>query len=84
LGSMGVLFMDVLPWLLGITVGILQIIYLIKREHNLVLGPPYEEPPTEAETLEAGYIKGYVSEQEYSEGLGSLNQEPKEQNEPPF
>ncbi len=61
-----------------------QIIYLIKREHNLVLGLPYEEPPTEAETLEAGYIKGYVSEQEYSEGLGSLNQEPKEQNEPPF
>ena len=31
LGSMGVLFMDVLPWLLGITVGILQIIYLIKN-----------------------------------------------------
>ena len=31
LGSMGVLFMDVLPWLLGITVGILQIIYLIKK-----------------------------------------------------
>jgi hypothetical protein len=26
--SMGVLFMDVLPWVLGITVGILQIIYL--------------------------------------------------------
>ena len=31
LGSMGVLFMDVLPWVLGITVGILQIIYLIKQ-----------------------------------------------------
>ena len=31
LGSMGVLFMDVLPWALGITVGILQIIYLIKK-----------------------------------------------------
>jgi len=31
LGSMGVLFMDVLPWILGITVGILQIIYLIKQ-----------------------------------------------------
>jgi len=31
LGSMGVLFMDVLPWALGITVGVLQIIYLIKQ-----------------------------------------------------
>tara|TARA_Y100000034_G_scaffold81517_1_gene97717 strand:+ start:364 stop:501 length:138 start_codon:yes stop_codon:yes gene_type:complete len=31
LGSMGVLFMDVLPWILGITVGVLQIIYLIKQ-----------------------------------------------------
>ena len=31
LGSMGVLFMDMLPWLLGVTVGILQIIYLIKK-----------------------------------------------------
>ena len=31
LGSMGVLFMDLLPWVLGITVGILQIIYLIKQ-----------------------------------------------------
>jgi len=31
LGSMGVLFMDILPWFLGITVGILQIIYLIKK-----------------------------------------------------
>ena len=31
LGSMGVLFMDILPWVLGITVGILQIIYLIKK-----------------------------------------------------
>jgi len=31
LGSMGVLFMDVLPWILGITVGILQIIYLLKQ-----------------------------------------------------
>jgi len=61
-----------------------QIIYLIQREHNLVIGSMYEEPPTEAETLEAGYIKGHVSEQEYNEGLGSLNQEPKEQNEPPF
>ena len=34
LGSMGVLFMDVLPWILGITVGILQIIYLIKQIRN--------------------------------------------------
>ena len=34
LGSMGVLFMDILPWLLGITVGILQIIYLIKKIRN--------------------------------------------------
>ena len=34
LGSMGVLFMDVLPWLLGITVGILQIIYLVKKIKN--------------------------------------------------
>ena len=34
LGSMGVLFMDVLPWLLGITVGILQIIYLVKKIRN--------------------------------------------------
>jgi|TARA_Y100000310_G_scaffold297880_1_gene331265 hypothetical protein len=32
--SMGVLFMDVLPWILGITVGILQIIYLIKQIRN--------------------------------------------------
>ena len=31
LGSMGVLFMDMLPWFLCITVGILQIIYLIKK-----------------------------------------------------
>ena len=31
LGSMGVLFMDVLPWILGITVGKLQIIFLIKQ-----------------------------------------------------
>jgi len=29
--SMGALFYDVLPWVLGITVGILQIIYLIKK-----------------------------------------------------
>ena len=29
--SMGALFYDILPWLLGITVGILQIIYLIKK-----------------------------------------------------
>ena len=29
--SMGVLFTDILPWVLGITVGILQIIYLIKK-----------------------------------------------------
>jgi len=28
LGSMGVLFMDVLPWALGITVGAMQIVYL--------------------------------------------------------
>ena len=31
LGSMGVLVTDLLPWLLGITVGMLQIIYLIKK-----------------------------------------------------
>ena len=31
LGSMGVLFTDLLPWILGITVGVLQIIYLIKQ-----------------------------------------------------
>ena len=31
LGSMGVLFMDVLPWFLGVAVGILQIVYLIKK-----------------------------------------------------
>ena len=31
LGSMGVLFTDLLPWALGITVGVLQIIYLIKK-----------------------------------------------------
>ena len=31
LGSMGALFMDVLPWALGIAVGVLQIIYLIKK-----------------------------------------------------
>ena len=31
LGSMGVLFTDLLPWVLGITVGVLQIIYLIKK-----------------------------------------------------
>ena len=31
LGSMGVLFMDVFPWFLGIAVGILQIVYLIKK-----------------------------------------------------
>ena len=29
--SMGVLFTDLLPWVLGITVGVLQIIYLIKK-----------------------------------------------------
>ena len=29
--SMGALFGDILPWLLGITVGVLQIIYLIKK-----------------------------------------------------
>ena len=29
--SMGVLFMDVLPWVLGITVGVLQIIYLLYK-----------------------------------------------------
>jgi len=29
--SMGALFMDVLPWILGITVGILQIIYLVHK-----------------------------------------------------
>ena len=31
LGSMGVLFMYVLPWFLGVAVGILQIVYLIKK-----------------------------------------------------
>ena len=31
LGSMGALFTDVLPWALGIAVGVLQIIYLIKK-----------------------------------------------------
>tara|TARA_Y100000310_G_scaffold290193_1_gene317173 strand:+ start:58 stop:207 length:150 start_codon:yes stop_codon:yes gene_type:complete len=31
LGSMGVLFMDILPWILGIAVGVLQIVYLIKK-----------------------------------------------------
>ena len=31
LGSMGVIFMDVFPWFLGVAVGILQIIYLIKK-----------------------------------------------------
>ena len=31
LGSMGVLFMDILPWFLGVAVGILQIVYLIKK-----------------------------------------------------
>ena len=31
LGSMGVLFTDLLPWVLGVTVGVLQIIYLIKQ-----------------------------------------------------
>ena len=31
LGSMGVLFMDVFPWFLGVAVGILQIVYLIKK-----------------------------------------------------
>ena len=31
LGSMGVLFTDVLPWFLGVAVGILQIVYLIKK-----------------------------------------------------
>ena len=37
LGSMGVLFTDLLPWVLGITVGVLQIIYLyykIKKAKN--------------------------------------------------
>ena len=29
--SMGALFYDVLPWLLGITVGMLQIIYLLYK-----------------------------------------------------
>jgi uncharacterized membrane protein YuzA (DUF378 family) len=31
LGSMGVLFTDLLPWVLGVAVGVLQIIYLIKK-----------------------------------------------------
>jgi len=34
LGSMGALFMDVLAWALGIAVGVLQIIYLIKKIRN--------------------------------------------------
>ena len=29
--SMGVLFADMLPWVLGITVGVLQIIYLYHK-----------------------------------------------------
>jgi hypothetical protein len=29
--SMGALFYDILPWVLGIAVGVLQIIYLIKK-----------------------------------------------------
>ena len=29
--SMGVLFTDILPWVLGISVGILQIIYLMYK-----------------------------------------------------
>ena len=35
--SMGVLFTDILPWVLGITVGVLQIVYLwykIKKIRN--------------------------------------------------
>ena len=31
LGSMGLLFTDIVPWVLGVAVGILQIIYLIKK-----------------------------------------------------
>ena len=37
LGSMGALCMDILPWMLGITVGIMQCIYLfykIKKTKN--------------------------------------------------
>ena len=29
--SMGVLFTDILPWVLGISVGVLQIIYLLYK-----------------------------------------------------
>ena len=31
LGSMGLLFTDIVPWVLGVAVGVLQIIYLIKK-----------------------------------------------------
>lgn len=37
LASMGVLCMDILPWAIGVTVGIMQIIYLyykIKKTKN--------------------------------------------------
>ena len=37
LGSMGALFYDVLPWVLGIAVGVMQIVYLyfkIKKTKN--------------------------------------------------
>jgi|TARA_R100000789_G_scaffold90896_1_gene88647 hypothetical protein len=31
LGSMGIQFIEVIPWMLAVAVGILQIIYLIKK-----------------------------------------------------
>ena len=34
LGSMGILFMDIVPWILAVAVGVLQIIYLIKKIRN--------------------------------------------------
>jgi len=31
LGSMGIQFIEVIPWILAVAVGVLQIIYLIKK-----------------------------------------------------
>ena len=31
LGSMGIQFIEYIPWVIAVTVGILQIIYLIKK-----------------------------------------------------
>ena len=31
LGSMGIQFVDIVPWVLAVAVGVLQIIYLIKK-----------------------------------------------------